>query len=184
MVKDDYDPCILLLDPSIRNFGYAVYGIKSNTVKTLGTISTKGGERDGLRIADVDVDSIVKIVQALREVCFDPYDIRAMVVEHSTGGALDHRSARTLALSESIAVTLGAFFKIPLLLPSQSEVKHCLLGKRSADKMEIEKVVLKHFPGIKLPKAKSKRSHPVDALALLLVAKDWKRYWELKDEIF
>lgn len=174
MVSDDNH--LLLVDPAIRATGLVVLSLTdTGCVVWMDVVRTKRDTTAGRRIADNDMEAVMKITQTA-EALYGAYNIVAMILEHSTGGAQSHRATRTLGIAETIFVTLAAVHKHSVLLCGEADVKRALLGRHDVAKDDIIQIVRKEFPEIDkdlddIPA--HLRSHLADALALYLTNHDW-----------
>ena len=155
---------LLCVDPGFSRTGWAVFN--GDALLCAGLIET---EKDPakMRKSDDVVDRCALIAQSLAGEIWD-HEITRVAWEVPPGGA---QSASALGALERIKGVMAAVLGI-LAVPdtrfTPQAVKLAACGTHKATKQEIETAVLKRWPGaaVYLPRAKARREHICDALAV------------------
>ena len=156
---------VLYIDPGYTRTGWAVIEDSTDKIIELGLIETEKGAAE--RKSDDVCERCGVIAQAITEQVFQ-YDVQRIAWEVPPGGAQSASALAALARITGVVAATVALLAVPDTRFTPQAVKTAACGYHSATKLEIEQAVLRRWPPAvhKLPRAKARREHICDALAV------------------
>lgn len=158
---------VLAIDPSLREFGLSVisegkvlhgYCIKTDPKNK--KLRIRKGDDNVRRVSEINEVLLSTLIQ---------YDINYIVSELPSG-TQSASAATALGLAIGIVQTAAMSFDIGIDWYSEGDAKKCLLGKTSAEKIEVFNAIHSKYK-FAWPKAQYKRYAIADSLAVYHVAR-------------
>jgi Holliday junction resolvasome RuvABC endonuclease subunit len=158
---------IISLDVGFKTTGFAVWD-KGNIV-FCGTIITEKSQKKTTRVADDYYERSSRLAYELNRL-IDYYDIKGIVGELPSGGALSAKAAVMMNMATAVVASVATLRQLPCEWCTPNETKLAVCGYRSATKDEIMETVKKKFPeSLHLfPSAKTYFEHIADAIGAYL----------------
>jgi len=136
---------IMALDPSLTNFGFAVFNIQSKLI-TQGVIPTKPEtKRTGEYIFNDKRRRLVYIAAHLGQI-IDTHKPEILVTERFDGGVQGNKPAQALAETRCLVFMIAHFLNYPLYSVSIIDVKLALTGRKKAKKIDMMKAAVELYP--------------------------------------
>jgi Holliday junction resolvasome RuvABC endonuclease subunit len=127
---------IIAFDPSIREFGISVIDSETDEILHAECVKTKS-KHDELNLSkSKDRTRRVSVIVNRILQCVENYDLD-LIVSELPGGSQSASAAECLGIVKGLVQTFSDCYEIPLVWISEIKSKKTMLGKRSADKIEM-----------------------------------------------
>jgi len=136
---------IMAMDPSLTNFGYAIFDIQSKLV-TQSVIKTQPETKRTGQYLFYDKQRRLKYIAAHLGEAINTHNPEILVTERFDGGAQSNKSAQALAEMRCLVFMVAHFLNYPLHAVSIYDVKLALTGRKKAKKIDMMKAAVELYP--------------------------------------